>query len=169
MTHGRTQRIESEIQRVLAALIAREVKDPRVGNVTVTAVHVAPDMGSARVFFTPFAALHPPAQVREGLTHAAGFLRGELGRRLGLRHAPRLEFVFDESVESAARLTHLIDNAVAGDREHAAASQGGPGDSAAQPSAAQPSGVQPSGAQPSGAQPSGAQPSGAQRGDHSRR
>jgi ribosome-binding factor A len=120
MTHGRTPRIESEIQRVLAALIAREVKDPRVGNVTVTAVRVAPDMGSARVFFTPFAALHPPAQVREGLTHAAGFLRGELGRRLGLRHAPRLEFVFDESVESAARLTHLIESAVATDREHAA-------------------------------------------------
>jgi ribosome-binding factor A len=126
MTHGRTQRIESEIQRVLAALIAREVKDPRVGNVTVTAVSVAPDMGSARVFFTPFAALHPPAQVRAGLTHAAGFLRGELGRRLGLRHAPRLEFVFDESVESAARLTQLIDSAVAGDREHAAAAPAAP-------------------------------------------
>ena len=143
MTHGRTQRIESEIQRVLAALIAREVKDPRVGNVTITAVSVAPDMGSARVFFTPFAALHPPAQVREGLTHAAGFLRGELGRRLRLRHAPRLEFVFDESVESAARLTHLIDSAVAGDREHAAAPaaepapEGGSGESAAQPPGAQ--------------------------------
>jgi ribosome-binding factor A len=139
MTHGRTQRIESEIQRVLAALIAREVKDPRVGNVTVTAVRVAPDMGSARVFFTPFAALHPPAQVREGLSHAAGFLRGELGRRLGLRHAPRLEFVFDESVESAARLTHLIDSAVAGDREHAAgpaAPEAGSGESTAQPSGA---------------------------------
>lgn len=114
--HGRTQRIESEIQRVLAALITREVKDPRVGNVTITAVSVAPDMGSARVFFTPFASLHPAAEVRAGLTRAAGFLRGELGRRLALRHAPRLEFVFDESVEGAAHLTHLIDQAVAGDR-----------------------------------------------------
>jgi len=151
MTRGRTQRIESEIQRVLAALIAREVKDPRVGNVTVTAVSVAPDMGSARVFFTPFAALHPPAQVREGLTHAAGFLRGALGRRLGLRHAPRLEFVFDESVESAARLTHLIDSAVAGDREHAAAPA---------PASAAPEG---------GSGASAAQPSGTHRGDHSRR
>jgi len=114
--HGRTQRIESEIQRVLAALITREVKDPRVGNVTITAVSVAPDMGSARVFFTPFASLHPAEEVRAGLTRAAGFLRGELGRRLALRHAPRLEFVFDESVEGAAHLTHLIDQAVAGDR-----------------------------------------------------
>jgi ribosome-binding factor A len=122
MAHGRTQRIESEIQRVLATLIAREVKDPRVGNVTVTAVSVAQDMGSARVFFTPFASRHSPDEVHAGLTRAAGFLRGELGRRLSLRHAPRLEFVFDESVESAARLTHLIDQAVADDRAGAAAS-----------------------------------------------
>jgi len=114
--HGRTQRIESEIQRVLASLIAREVKDPRVGNVTITAVSVAPDMGSALVFFIPFASLHPAEEVHAGLTRAAGFLRGELGRRLALRHAPRLEFVFDESVDDAARLTHLIDQAVAEDR-----------------------------------------------------
>jgi ribosome-binding factor A len=121
MPQARTQRIESEIQRVLAALIAREVKDPRVGNVTVTAVSVAADMGTARVFFTPFASRHTPEEVRIGLTHAAGFLRGELGRRLSLRHAPRLEFVFDASVEAAARLSSLIDRAVAGDRAGTAA------------------------------------------------
>jgi len=121
MSQARTQRIESEIQRVLAALIARELKDPRVGNITITAVSCAPDMGSARVFFTPFASPHSPQEVRVGLTHAAGFLRGELGRRLGLRHTPRLEFVFDDSVDSAARLTSLIDRAVAGDRTGSAA------------------------------------------------
>ena len=87
MPQARTQRIESEIQRVLAALIAREVKDPRVGNVTITAVSVAADKATARIFFTPFASRNPPEQVRTGLTHAAGFLRGELGRRLSLRHA----------------------------------------------------------------------------------
>jgi len=116
MTQQRTQRIESEIQRVLAALIARGVKDPRVGNVTITAVSVAPDMGSARVFFTPFADANPPEQVAAGLTRAAGYLRGELGRSLRLRHAPRLEFVFDHGPEDAARLTRLIDDAVAEDR-----------------------------------------------------
>jgi ribosome-binding factor A len=126
MGQARTQRIESEIQRVLAALIAREVKDPRIGNVTVTAVSVAPDMGTARVFFTPFAGRLPPEEVRRGLTHAGGFLRGELGRRLGLRHAPRLEFVFDESVEGAARLTSLIDRAVAGDAAASRASEDEP-------------------------------------------
>jgi ribosome-binding factor A len=116
MSEARNRRVESEIQRVLAALIAREVKDPRVGNVTITGVQVASDMGTARVYFTPFASRQPAEHVRQGLTHAASFLRGELGRRLGLRHAPRLEFVFDDSIEGAAHLWSLIDRAVATDR-----------------------------------------------------
>lgn len=108
---NRNLKIEAELQRVLAELM-REVKDPRVGNVTITAVSVAPDLSTARVFFVPFASQHSPEEVRTGLTHAGGFLRGEAGRRLRLRHAPRLEFVFDETIEEAARLTSLIDRAV---------------------------------------------------------
>jgi len=119
MAQSRNQRLESEIQRVLAGLIAREVKDPRVGNVTITQVTMLKDKSAAKVFFTPFAATNPPEQVRIGLTHAGGFLRGELGRRLGLRHAPRLEFLYDDTVEGAARLSGLIDKAVAADRAHA--------------------------------------------------
>jgi ribosome-binding factor A len=110
---GRLRKIEAELQRVLAELIAREVKDPRVGNVTVTGVRLAADMGAARVYFTPFASAHSPGEVQSGLARAAGFLRGEAGRRLGLRHAPRLDFVFDDTAEKAARLTGLIDRAVA--------------------------------------------------------
>ena len=127
MSQPRNLRIESEIQRVLSALIAREVKDPRVGNVTITGVTVAKDKSAAKIFFTPFASLNPPEQVRVGLTHAAGYLRGELGRRLGLRHAPRLEFVFDDTVEGAERLTRLINGAVAGDRAAAPDSGAEPG------------------------------------------
>jgi len=127
MSQPRNLRIESEIQRVLSALIAREVKDPRVGNVTITGVTVAKDKSAAKIFFTPFASLNPPEQVRVGLTHAAGYLRGELGRRLGLRHAPRLEFVFDDTVEGAERLTRLINGAVAGDRAGASGPAPEPG------------------------------------------
>lgn len=112
---GRLRRIEAELQRVLAELIAREVKDPRVGNITVTGVRLSPDMGVARVYFTPFASAHAADEVQSGLARAAGFLRGEAGRRLGLRHAPRLEFVLDDTAEKAARLTGLIDRAVARD------------------------------------------------------
>jgi ribosome-binding factor A len=112
----RKRRIEAEIQRVLSEVIAREVKDPRVGNVTITAVNVAADMGTARVYFTPFASLNPHEEVRIGLTHAGGFLRGEVGRRLRLRHAPRLEFIFDDTADKASRLTGLIERAVKDDR-----------------------------------------------------
>jgi ribosome-binding factor A len=115
---GRLRKIQSELQRVLAELIAREVKDPRVGNVTITGVKLAPDMGVAKVFYSPFVSTHPQEEVQSGLTRAAGFLRGEVGRRLGLRHAPRLDFVFDDTAETAARLTGLIDSAVADDTRH---------------------------------------------------
>lgn len=112
----RRHRIEGELQRTLAGLIAREVKDPRVGSVTITAVEIASDLSSARVFFLPFGGQHSAEEVIAGLTRAAGFLRGEVGRRLRLRHTPRLEFVLDESIERASQLTSLIDRAVAADR-----------------------------------------------------
>jgi len=99
------------MQRALSELVAREVKDPRVGNVTITEVKVSADLSVARVFFTPFASKAAPEEVQEGLTSAGAYLRGEVGRRLRLRHAPRLEFVFDDSFEKAARLTALIDRA----------------------------------------------------------
>ena len=107
----RHRRIEGELQRTLSELVSREVKDPRVGSVTITEVKVDADLSAARVFFTPFASKHTPEEVQAGLTSAGAFLRGEVGRRLRLRHAPRLEFVFDDSFEKAAKLTALIDSA----------------------------------------------------------
>jgi len=112
----RLARIEGEMQRVLSTLVSREVRDPRVGNVTLTAVNVAPDMSSARVFFVPFGNQHSPEEVGEGLNRAAGFLRGEVGRALALRHAPKLEFVYDQQIETADKLTRLIDDAVKSDK-----------------------------------------------------
>ncbi|HEX3842911.1 MAG TPA: ribosome-binding factor A [Steroidobacteraceae bacterium] len=129
---GRLRKIEAQLQRVLAELIAREVKDPRVGNVTITGVRLAADMGVAKVFYAPFPVAspfapadlrgvspHPQEEVQSGLNRAAGFLRGETGRRLALRHAPRLDFVLDETAQKAARLTGLIDRAVADDSSKA--------------------------------------------------
>jgi ribosome-binding factor A len=114
----RLGRIEAEMQRVLSTLVSREVRDPRVGNVTFTAVNVAPDMSTARVFFMPFGDKHTPEEVTEGLNRASGFLRGELGRALQLRHAPKLEFVYDQQIEHADKLTRLIDGAVKSDQSH---------------------------------------------------
>ena len=100
---------------MLSTLISREVKDPRVGAVTVTAVRLANDMSAARVFVLPFGAAATSADgssLIAGLTNAAGFLRGEVGRSLHLRHAPQLQFEIDDSFDRAARLTALINDAV---------------------------------------------------------
>jgi len=104
------------MQRVLSTLVSREVRDPRVGNITVTAVNVAPDMSTARIFFVPFVNKNSPEEVAEGLNRASGFLRGALGRALSLRHAPKLEFVYDQQIENADKLTRLIDGAVKSDK-----------------------------------------------------
>lgn len=112
---NRRQRIAAEMQRVLSTLISREVKDPRVGPATVTAVQLANDMSSARVYVLPFGGGGDGEALVAGLTRAAGFLRGEAGRSLHLRHAPQLEFVLDDSFDRAARLSALISDAVKSD------------------------------------------------------
>jgi ribosome-binding factor A len=104
------------MQRSLATLLRTGVKDPRVGNATITAVTLAPDLSVARVDFLPFAQTQRADEVLAGLKSAAGFLRGALARDLGLRHAPRLEFRLDLDIERAHRLTQLIDTAVKDDR-----------------------------------------------------
>jgi ribosome-binding factor A len=115
--NSRALRIEAQMQRTLAQLLSRQVKDPRVGSVTVTAVSLSTDGGVARIFFLPFASRHTPAEVAAGLASASGFLRGEVARQLGLRHAPRLEFVLDTGLERAQQLTELIDRTVKQDEK----------------------------------------------------
>lgn len=113
---SRSRRVEEQLKRVLAELIRREVKDPRLGPVTVTAVEVSKDLGHARVYVTPFAGIGDAAHVLETLRHAAGYLRHELRKAMSLRVTPELDFRLDESIERGARLSRLIDEAVAADR-----------------------------------------------------
>ena len=125
---ARLQRVESGVQRVLATLLPRAVHDPRVGTVTLTAVRAASDLGTVRVYFLPFGGAHGREEVEAGLRSAAGFLRGEVGRQLGLRHAPRLEFVYDAELERAEKLSRLIDEAVATGNAPPASDRGEAGD-----------------------------------------
>ncbi len=110
--YPRTLRVAEQIQRELAELIRLEVKDPRVGMVTLTGVEVSPDYGHAKVFFTLLGSDAQIAAAVAGLNHAAGFLRHELGHRVKLRGIPQLHFTYDESVERGIRLSQLIDTAV---------------------------------------------------------
>lgn len=111
---SRTRRVADQIQRHMADLIQKELGDPRVGMVTVTAVEVSHEFEHARVYFTVLGKqLDDQSQVEETteiLNHAAGFLRRELARRLKLRTTPDLVFVYDTSLENGNRLTNLIES-----------------------------------------------------------
>lgn len=115
---SRSRRVGEQIQRELAELIQRELSDPRLGMVTVSAVEVSRDLAVAKVFFTVLNPGHDVKQTLDGLNHAIGFLRRELGRRMKLRIVPELRFQYDSSVENGSRLSALIDKAVSGDKEN---------------------------------------------------
>ncbi|MEO5692396.1 MAG: 30S ribosome-binding factor RbfA [Usitatibacter sp.] len=110
MSTARSARIADQIQRSLADLIRSEVRDPRVGMVTLTGVELSRDQSHAKVFFTILNGDDDAAL--EGLQRAAGFLRSELAHRLTTRKVPELHFAFDESVERGVRLSKLIDDAI---------------------------------------------------------
>jgi ribosome-binding factor A len=119
--YSRTQRIGDQMQRELAQLIRREVKDPRLGLVTITAVEVSRDVGHAKIFITVMAAEDAVDNVTQSLkvlNDAAGFLRMQLGRAMKLRSVPQLHFHYDESVLRGAHLSALIERAVAEDSQH---------------------------------------------------
>src|SRR6185295_776513 len=100
---GRAQKIGDQIQRELAEIIQRELRDPRVGMITLTGVDVSSDCTHATVFFTCLDAAHVEDAVT-GLRRAAGFLRSQLGRRIQVYSTPELHFKYDESIERGARL-----------------------------------------------------------------
>src|SRR3954469_10935496 len=106
---NRAFQIADQIQRDLAQLI-REVKDPRLGMITVNAVEVTPDYAHAKVFFSVL--VSDPAECEEALNHAAGFLRNGLFKRLHIHTVPTLHFHFDRTTERAADMNALIARAV---------------------------------------------------------
>ena len=107
---GRPQKLGDQIQREISDLVQRELRDPRVGMVTITSVDVSPDLSHAKVFFT-LLEKEKLADTLAGLKRSAGFLRTQLARRIKLYTTPELRFVYDESVERGDRLSRLIDAA----------------------------------------------------------
>lgn len=116
----RARRVEEQLKRLLADLVRREVKDPRVGLVTITGVEVSKDLSHARIYFTPFAGVGDAAAALDALRHAAGYLRHQVRNEMRLRVAPELDFRLDDSVERGARLSALIHDAVESDRQRQA-------------------------------------------------
>ncbi len=108
---NRAFKVADQIQRDLTELIARELKDPRVGMVTIQAVEVTPDYAHAKIFFSLL--VGDPVVTTEALNQAAGFLRNGLFKRLQIHTVPTLHFLFDRTTERAADMNALIAQAVA--------------------------------------------------------
>ena len=109
-TPNRSYQVADQIQRDLAELIARELKDPRVGMVTLQGVEVTPDYAHAKVHFSVITG--DPAETTIGLNAAAGFLRNGLFKRLHIHTVPTLHFLFDQTTERASDMNALIAKAV---------------------------------------------------------
>ena len=113
----RPVRVGDQIQKELADILRNEVKDPRVGPVTVTSVDVSPDLSHAKVHFTHLAGREQGEDAVEALSRTAGFIRRELSHRLNLYSVPELHFAYDDSIEHGMKLSQLIDDAVAADKK----------------------------------------------------
>jgi ribosome-binding factor A len=109
-TPNRGFKVADQIQRDLSEIIARELKDPRVGMVTINAVEVTPDYAHAKIFFSLLKG--DPEETTEALNQAAGFLRNHLFKRLHIHTVPTLHFQFDRTTERAADMNALIAKAV---------------------------------------------------------
>ena len=123
----RTDRVADQLQKELAVLIQREVKDPRLGMVTVSGATVSRDLGYADIYVTLLGE-QDPERIKENLQvlkRASGFLRSQIAKRIQLRHVPELRFHFDESVVRGQHLSSLIDEAVSSDRARQAEDEGG--------------------------------------------
>lgn len=107
----RNQRLGAQLQRTLSELIRFETKDPRLADVSLTAVELSKDLSVAKIYIS---LLHPDDDAKpalEGLQHAAGFLRRRLGHELTVRHVPELRFVHDDSVAHGVEISRLIESA----------------------------------------------------------
>ena len=108
MTGDRMRRVDEAMREVLSGAITSEIKDPRVGFVTVTAVETAPDLRRARVFVSVLGESPVRKRSMQGLQSAHGVLQRAVARELRLKHTPTLAFVYDDTAERAARVERLL-------------------------------------------------------------
>lgn len=108
MGFQRASRIAEEVKRVVANLLRNDLKDPRVGFVTITSVEVSNDLSHAKIFVSTLANAEERVKTLQALNKAQGFIRNELGKKLKLRYTPELAFIFDESIEHGAKILGIL-------------------------------------------------------------
>jgi ribosome-binding factor A len=124
MDEGRAKRLADRIAQIVAEMLERRVKDPRLGFVTVTDARVTGDLREATVFYTVYGSAEEQAGTAAALKSATGLIRSEVGRQTGLRHTPSLAFVRDTVPEGAKQIEELVARARAADEALAVAREG---------------------------------------------
>jgi ribosome-binding factor A len=109
MPSDRMRRVNEAVRQVLSDAITGDLKDPRVGFVTVTAVETSPDLRHARVFVSVLGEDDEREASLSGLRSAHGYLQRRVARELRLKHTPTLDFAYDESVERGVRVSRLLE------------------------------------------------------------
>jgi ribosome-binding factor A len=113
---SRAERVGDLLKEELSELLLRDVKDPRIGFVTITGVWVSADLRHARVYVVTHETGEGQERILQGLQSARGYLRGELGRRLHLRYIPDLSFFVDETLEQGFRIDEILKSLETGER-----------------------------------------------------
>jgi ribosome-binding factor A len=108
MEYQRSDRVGDLLMELISELLRREIRDPRVGSVTITAANVSKDLRHARIYFNLFGGRQDKQEVLAGLQSATGFIRSRVGKQLQLRFVPALEFFYDESQDEALRIEELL-------------------------------------------------------------
>lgn len=124
MSDARTRRLAERISKLVAELLERRIKDPRLGFVTVTEARLTGDLREAKVYYTVFGTPEERADSAAALKSATGIIRSEVGRLIGLRHTPSIEFIEDALPENSQRIDDLVAAARQKDEELARASEG---------------------------------------------
>jgi ribosome-binding factor A len=109
MDYQRSDRVGDLLIEIISEVLRREIRDPRIGAVTLTRAKVSKDLRHARVYVNLLGAQEQKAEVFAGLRSATGFIRSRLGKQLKLRFIPTIEFVYDESEDEARRIEDLLD------------------------------------------------------------
>lgn len=115
MSGHRLERVAGAVREVIADLLLREIKDPRIGMITLTRVELTHDLRHGKVYFSSVGDAAARQRTLSGLHSAAGFIKAQVARRLQLRYVPELVFVFDASLDNAERLANLLKDALAKD------------------------------------------------------
>lgn len=118
MNSHRANRVAEEIKREVTQMIRDEIKDPRIGFVTVTGVEVTPDIRYAKIFISIYGNDEIKEQSLNALEKAKGFVRSELGKRMSLRYTPELSFRFDTSIEYGAKIMKLLEEVNEPGKQH---------------------------------------------------